>query len=258
MILRTKTNNILFTIQLLYLKAGKAKQIAPTTDRLNRFSLQYKITKCTVSRDICTRFGIGLYSSSRDFSSFTMAGDVRNIINYQRYPIAESKSHILQEIISRARGELNDNGIALLRDFMLPWAIRQTIIDTEEALPDAFCKAVDHTVYLEECQDSVLEKDHARNILCRSSKCCIAHDQIKTNSPLNQLYMSSEMTNFVRLLLNKDTLYRTADPLGALSLQVYRKNDGLDWHFDQGEFAVTLLLQAPEGGGRFQYIPSTR
>ena len=206
MILRTKTNNILFTIQLLYLKAGKAKQIASTTDRLNRFSLQYKIIKCTVSRDICTRFGIGLYSSSRDFSSFTMAGDVRNIINYQRYPIAESKSHILQEIISRARGELNDNGIALLRDFMLPWAIRQTIIDTEEALPDAFCKAVDHTVYLEECQDSVLEKDHARNLLCRSSKCCIANDQIKTNSPLNQLYMSSEMTNFVRLLLNKDAL----------------------------------------------------
>lgn len=46
-------------------------------------------------------------------------------------------------------------------------------------------------------------------------------------------------------------LYRTADPLGALNVHVYREND---W----GEFAVTLLLQAPEGGGLFQYIPSTR
>lgn len=46
-------------------------------------------------------------------------------------------------------------------------------------------------------------------------------------------------------------LYRAADPLGALNVHVYREND---W----GEFAVTLLLQAPEGGGLFQYIPSTR
>lgn len=187
-----------------------------------------------------------------------MACDVRSIVDYQRYPIAESESHILQEVINRARGELNNNGIALLRGFMLPWAIRQTVRDAEEALPDAFCKKVDHTVYLEECQDSLLEKDHPRNIMSRSCKCCIAHDQIKTDSPLNQLYMSLEMTNFVRRLLHKDVLYRTADPLGALSLQVYRENDGLDWHFDRGEFAVTLLLQAPDGGGRFQYIPSTR
>ena len=184
-----------------------------------------------------------------------MASDIRNIIDYTRYPISESESPILQEVINRARSELKDNGITLLRGFMLPSAIRQSILDTEEALPIAFRGTVDHSVYLEEGKEnSVLEKDHARNILCRSSKCCVAHDQIKTNSPLNQLYMSPEMTEFVRILLHRDVLYRTADPLGALNVHVYRENDQLDWHFDRGKFAVTLLLQAPAGGGCFGKI----
>ena len=187
-----------------------------------------------------------------------MASDIRNIIDYTRYPISESASPILQEVINRARSELKDNGITLLRGFMLPSAIRQTILEAEGALPDAFCKTIDHTVYLEECQDPLLENDHARNILCRSSKCCVTRDQIKTNSPLIQLYMSPEMTEFVRVLLDRDVLYRTADPLGDLNVHVYRENDQLDWHFDRGQFAVTSLLQAPEGGGRFQYIPLTR
>ena len=188
----------------------------------------------------------------------TMACDIKSIIDYQRYPIAEFESHILREIISSAKSELKGNGIAFLPGFLLPWVIRQTILEAEEALPDAFCKTIDHTVYLEECQDPLLENDHARNILCRSSKCCVTRDQIKTNSSLIQLYMSPEMTEFVRVLLDRDVLYRTADPLGDLNVHVYRENDQLDWHFDRGQFAVTFLLQAPEGGGRFQYIPLTR
>lgn len=120
-----------------------------------------------------------------------MARDIKSIVDYTRYPIAESESHILQEVINRARSELKDNGITLLRGFMLPWAIRQTILEVEEALPIAFRATSDHNVYLEECkEDSVLGKDHARNISSRSSKYCVTHDQIKTNSPLNLLYMS--------------------------------------------------------------------
>ena len=32
----------------------------------------------------------------------------------------------------------------------------------------------------------------------------------------------------------------------------------LGWHFDNSAFAVTLLLQAPEGGGEFQYVRDLR
>ena len=32
----------------------------------------------------------------------------------------------------------------------------------------------------------------------------------------------------------------------------------LNWHFDNSEFAITLLLQAPEAGGVFEYVRDLR
>ena len=32
----------------------------------------------------------------------------------------------------------------------------------------------------------------------------------------------------------------------------------LGWHFDNSSFAVTMLLQAPDGGGSFDYVPGVR
>ena len=189
-----------------------------------------------------------------------MAGDIAKIVNYSKYPIAESSDNtILQEVIARARHELNEKGIVLLPNFMLPSAISETVTDTEKALPNAFRGISDHNVYLEDCKEEIcLGQDHPSKIISRSSKSCVTHDQITASTPLNKLYMSQEMTNFVRVLLQKEALYRTADALGALNVHVYREGDQLNWHFDRGEFAVTLLLQSPEGGGHFQYIPSTR
>lgn len=192
------------------------------------------------------------------FGEIEMASDssLARIINYSTYPIAETDGAVLKAVIARARHEVSENGIALLPKFMLPSAIRETIADTEEVLPNAFRGISDHNVYLED--DLSVEPQHPGKIISRSSKSCVTHDQIKPTTPLNQLYISSEMTNFIRLLLHKEALYRTADPLGALNIHVYKESDQLNWHFDRGEFAVTLLLQSPEEGGHFQYSPSTR
>ena len=32
----------------------------------------------------------------------------------------------------------------------------------------------------------------------------------------------------------------------------------LGWHFDNSEFAITLLLQAPQSGGQFEYVRDLR
>ena len=38
----------------------------------------------------------------------------------------------------------------------------------------------------------------------------------------------------------------------------YRAGERLNWHFDRAEFTVTLLLQAPDAGGAFQYRSGLR
>ena len=36
------------------------------------------------------------------------------------------------------------------------------------------------------------------------------------------------------------------------------KGQELNWHFDNSKFAITLLLQAPKGGGHFEYVSNLR
>jgi hypothetical protein len=59
-------------------------------------------------------------------------------------------------------------------------------------------------------------------------------------------------------VLGKDQFYRFADPLGACSINVFVDGGKHGWHFDESEFTVTLMLQAPESGGAFEYVPQIR
>ena len=38
----------------------------------------------------------------------------------------------------------------------------------------------------------------------------------------------------------------------------YRQGEALNWHFDRAEFTTTLLLQAPDEGGIFEYRTDLR
>ncbi len=38
----------------------------------------------------------------------------------------------------------------------------------------------------------------------------------------------------------------------------YNEGQALNWHFDRSEFTTTLLLQAPEAGGEFEYRSDLR
>ena len=43
-----------------------------------------------------------------------------------------------------------------------------------------------------------------------------------------------------------------------MSINVFGDGDGHAWHFDESAFSVTLMLQAPEEGGDFEYIRDLR
>jgi predicted 2-oxoglutarate/Fe(II)-dependent dioxygenase YbiX len=49
-----------------------------------------------------------------------------------------------------------------------------------------------------------------------------------------------------------------ADPLARLNVMCYRAGQGLGWHFDRSPFTTTLLLQAPDEGGMFEYRTALR
>ena len=92
----------------------------------------------------------------------------------------------------------------------------------------------------------------------RSAKEGIAYDRVPADSPTRVLYESDEMLKFVGRALEIEPLFRSEDPLGALNVMIYAPGDELGWHFDSADFVVTLMLQAPESGGTFEFVPMLR
>jgi hypothetical protein len=72
------------------------------------------------------------------------------------------------------------------------------------------------------------------------------------------LYEWDGLTEFIRAALRLPALHRDADPVGACSVMLYDEGGELGWHFDNSEFAVTLMLQASEDGGSFEFVPWIR
>jgi len=50
----------------------------------------------------------------------------------------------------------------------------------------------------------------------------------------------------------------SSDPFGACSINVFVDGGEHGWHFDESEFTVTLMLQKPDKGGAFEYVPRIR
>ena len=53
-------------------------------------------------------------------------------------------------------------------------------------------------------------------------------------------------------------LFRLADPLGAVSINIFRPGWHHAWHFDESEFTTTLCLQQSDAGGEFEFTPPLR
>ena len=75
---------------------------------------------------------------------------------------------------------------------------------------------------------------------------------------MRRLYESDALTRFIAAVLEKDVLYRSADPLDALQITRFHPGEELGWHFDNSEFSITVMYQQAEQGGNFEYVPALR
>jgi hypothetical protein len=114
-----------------------------------------------------------------------------------------------------------------------------------------------HNVYLEK-DDPSFPENHPRRRLERTELDSVAYDQIAPEDALSQLYNCDALLRIVADVIEKTAYYRMADPLSALTVNVMREGQNHGWHFDEAEVTTTLMLQAPEQGGAFQYARNLR
>lgn len=158
---------------------------------------------------------------------------------------------------ANCRSQLDATGVLVLKGFFTPEAVARVVEDSSPLETDAYYAASTHNVYLTP-SDPDLPPDHVFNRQVESSKGLIADDQIPADSPLREVYEDPGFRRFLCGVLGVDQIYPYADSLSSINIHFAPEGRELGWHFDNSSFAVTMLLQAPEAGGDFQFVPATR
>ncbi|WP_282153242.1 HalD/BesD family halogenase [Ruegeria atlantica] len=74
------------------------------------------------------------------------------------------------------------------------------------------------------------------------------------NSALRTLYNAPVFRSFLCDGLGEEAMHEYADPLSSTNLHFAEKGEALGGHFDNSSFAITLMVQAPEKGGKLEYV----
>ena len=155
------------------------------------------------------------------------------------------------------RLELKKTGVLQLSHFLTPEALSSVTLESAQGLAQAWFDPRHHNIYLSE-DDPDFPPDHIRNRHFLSSKGCITDDQISSKSPLKCLYNNPTFTNALATILNEEKLYAYADSLSSINIHYARLGEGLNWHFDNSSFAVTLMISPAMKGGDFEYVRDVR
>lgn len=176
---------------------------------------------------------------------------LNDIVDLNSFPIADA------EFRAACKEKFDVNGVFVMPGFVVPKAIN-AIRDEGEANRDkVYAKTEQHTVYLSK-PDPAFANDHARNRPVISSKGCITDDLVPQDSALRTLYDDPLFRNFLCDILGEEQLHEYADPLSSINLHFHEKGQELGWHFDNSSFSITLMVQAPEAGGQFEYVTAVR
>ena len=176
---------------------------------------------------------------------------IERIVDLDRYPLDAA-------LVERCRASLRAEGAVKLDGFVRPEAVAQMVDHARSLASRGYPNDATHNAYFDDEIDESLPADHPRRMLVRSAQKAVAMDLLPDDFAPRAIYESADVTRFVADVLEKDVLYRSDDRLDGCNLTVYEEGDELGWHFDQSEFSVTLMIQRPETGGDFEYVPLVR
>ena len=183
--------------------------------------------------------------------------DAPAALDLQRYPLDALAEPRGQALVACCRARLADEGMFNLDGLVRPAALVQCVAEVKPVLDRAaFTHKRRHNIYflkdvpgLPACHPALAEFETINHTICA--------DQIP-GSLVCRIYEWPPLASFLAAVMDKPVLHVMADPLARANVMAYRDGEALNWHFDRSEFTTTLLLQAPEAGGEFQYRSDLR
>jgi hypothetical protein len=182
---------------------------------------------------------------------------VHDILDLERYPLDRPGSPGWTDLVTKCRADLAKNGMFNLEGFVKPAALERAMAEIRPVMETlSFVHKRSHNIYFKKTVPG-LAPDHPALRMVDSMNHTVCYDQIPQSVP-SWIYEWPQFAVFLAAAMEKDNLFTMRDPLARVNVMSYREGEALNWHFDRSEFTTTLLLQAPTGGGDFEYRTDLR
>ncbi len=178
-------------------------------------------------------------------------------VDLDRYPIHRPESVECQSLIEQCHEMMHNHCICVLPGFLRDVAIKVLSNEIKQLEPGAHKIDYLSTIY-GWMNNAGFPQNHPRSMLLRRNCGVISTDQFDRASHSVTLYRFNELTEFIRRLLQYDTLYRSECPALSIQVNVMRQGEQFNWHYDTNDGVVSFMLQNADEGGAFEYVPLIR
>ncbi len=184
----------------------------------------------------------------------SVSKNMESLIDVERYPLRALASPEGLAFVQECRQKFNADGLCELPGFVHQRGLGELAEEATAVSDLAWRCSSTHNAWLDDPHLAPAGTVQARPETTRVGS--VAFDHIGPR--LRSVYEWDPLKDFLAGVLGKPQLYRLADPLGACSINVFDDSGVHGWHFDEAEFTITLMLQAPVEGGAFEYVPRIR
>lgn len=183
-----------------------------------------------------------------------------DLIDRERYPIDDPDSAAGRALADRVRASMADTVLCALPGFLKPSVMPRLVAEAEALVPLAYRGPHEASPYFYNYGSGLesLPADHPRRRKSPRRLSQIAYDLVPETALIRRLYEWEPLAAFLARALGVPALYRCADRFQGLNISVMEEGGCQQWHFDTNESNITLLLQAAESGGEFEYVPLIR
>ena len=182
---------------------------------------------------------------------------MHDILDLDRYPLDRPASAQYAALVAACRAALAADGMFNLDGFVRPEALQRA---AAEILPrcehDSYTHQRRHNVYFVDRVEG-LPADHPALRQFETINHTLCDDQL-AGTIVHDIYEWQPLVDFIAQAMDKARLFVMDDPLARLNVMDYRPGEALNWHFDRSQFTTTLLIQAAEAGGEFEYRSDLR
>lgn len=180
------------------------------------------------------------------------------IVDLDRYPIHDTSSAAYRAVRDDARASLRHDGCAVIKDLVRADALAAMSAESHAIKPATHYSDTKINAYFGTEHDPSLPDHHPGNIFIERSSGFTPGDAFPATSPIDAMYRWEPLLAFVADCLETPALHCYSDPLACLTINVLNPGQQFSWHYDNNDFAVTVLLDEADEGGLFRYAPNIR